>query len=340
MAWQRMALQGETPHYKQRLSNISGWLYARRRTLLFFTLAGFLILVFLYQFTSVFRSTSLYSISYVEQAGRHKSRISQKIWQILLPMPLVIKTKPVGFADPGSWLQMNPGYTYTLFGAEGARSFIHSKFPDRPELLQTFKELRNPGLKSDFLRYLVLYAEGGVYSDLDTTPERAIDDWVPEDFEAEARLVVGIEYDYLGAAEIKRGYAHPVQFAQWTIAAAPNHGVFLNMTENCLQALQALSQKYNQTLGELHSKDDEVLRATGPAAWTETVFAEISAQVPGITSLKELSGMKQPKLFGNVLVLPIDGFGSGLPHSGSSRWFKPKEALASHHSKGSWRVGE
>ncbi|KAK9413604.1 hypothetical protein SUNI508_11813 [Seiridium unicorne] len=147
-------------------------------------------------------------------------------------------------------------------------------------------------------------------------PERPIDDWVSQEYEAEARLVVGIEYDYLGASEIDKNYQYPVQFAQWTIAAAPKHDVFMNMTDNCLMALHALSAKYNKNLGELHSKDDEVLKATGPVAWTEKVFAAIKARIPEAIRLENLSGMKEPKLFGDILVLPIDGFGEGQSHSG------------------------
>ncbi|KAI1860767.1 uncharacterized protein JN550_011368 [Neoarthrinium moseri] len=343
MDWTRMRMEEDgrwyayKDWYARKWSDTKSWAYARRRALVIWLVIVLLLLGYLFQFTTVFHPSRLYSISYQEQVARHNSLVSQKIWQILLPMPKKLKSKPVAFAEPSAWMQMNPGYTYTLFGTEGAVAFLQSRFPRRQDYLETFNELRNPGLKSDFLRYMVLYAEGGVYSDLDTRPEKPIDEWVPTDYETVARLVVGIEYDSLGG-DIGKDYTYPVQFAQWTIAAAPEHSVFVNMTERCIRGLHELSEKYNTSLGEINSKDDEVLKATGPVAWTETVFEGIQVQAPELQSISDLSGMKEPTLYGDILVLPINGFGSGLPHSGSARWFTPKEALTTHHSESSWRI--
>ncbi|KAG6365663.1 hypothetical protein INS49_007274 [Diaporthe citri] len=52
-------------------------------------------------------------------------------------------------------------------------------------------------MKTDFLRYLVILAEGGVYSDLDTWALKPVDDWVPQYLRGSVRAVVGIEFDQL-----------------------------------------------------------------------------------------------------------------------------------------------
>lgn len=91
-------------------------------------------------------------------------------------------------------------------------------------------------MRSDILRYLYLYLEGGVYSDIDTVALKPINDWVPPEFRDRARLIVGIEYDRrdndYGWAEIP----HWVQFCQWTIAAAPHHPVFISMVDRALRS--------------------------------------------------------------------------------------------------------
>ena len=52
-----------------------------------------------------------------------------------------------------------------------------------------------------------------------------------------------------------------------------------------------------------------------------------------------LTGLKSPRLFGDVLVLPIDAFASGVPHSGASP-FGSGEAFVTHQFQGSWRGGD
>ncbi|KAK6079478.1 alpha-mannosyltransferase och1 [Seiridium cupressi] len=326
--------------YVQNWTDLRSWTHIRKRPCVAWLGALVLICWCIFQFTTLFHPRQLHSISY-KQIMQHKSLVSRKMWQILLPMPEDIHVNPVTFEEPSAWMEMNAGYTYTLFGIDGAAAFLESRFPNQTDYLETFNKLRNPGLKSDLFRYMVLYAEGGVYSDLDTRPKKPINEWVPEAYRPTARLVVGLEYDSLGG-EVGESYTYPVQFAQWTIAAAPQHNVFTQMIDRCIQRLGELSEKHgagNSDRGLLNSNDDDVLKATGPVAWTEIIFQDIQRQAPEIQSLQDLSRMEEPRLYGDILVLPINGFGSGQPHSGSARWFTPKEALVTHHAKSSWRIG-
>ena len=66
-----------------------------------------------------------------------------------------------------------------------------------PNSIDTYFALRNPGMKTDLLRYLILWVEDGVYADLDTWALKPIDAWVPEHLKAEGsvRAVVGLEWD-------------------------------------------------------------------------------------------------------------------------------------------------
>ena len=48
---------------------------------------------------------------------------------------------------------------------------------------------------------------------------------------------------------------------------------------------------------------------------------------------KNLTGMREPRLYGDVLVLPIDVFATGVPHSGAS------EGVVKHQFAGAWRSG-
>jgi alpha 1,6-mannosyltransferase len=85
----------------------------------------------------------------------------------------------------------------------------------------------------------------------------------------------------------------------------------------------------------------EVVSTTGPAAWTDAVFDLLKRHDPTLVSTKNLSYMAGAKLFGDILVLPVDGFGMGQPHSHSTNdGTVPEQALVKHLFSGSWRGDE
>ncbi|KAI0008243.1 family 32 glycosyltransferase [Xylariaceae sp. FL0662B] len=267
-------------------------------------------------------------------------RIPRKIWQIFLP-PINARDRfvidPERLSDTATWLAINPDYTYKLVGLTGANNFVDQHYGDDPSLHAAYYALQNPGLKSDLLRYLILSVEGGTYTDTDTVALKSIDDWVPEEIRHLVRVVVGIEFDRLDGgrwAEIP----HEVQFCQWTISAVPNHTLFGSMINRALSSLRGLESTYNTTLGELKPTSFEVMNSTGPAAWTDVVFSYLQQADPSLVSTRNLSGLTQPALYGDILILPIDGFGMGQPHSRSTNdGTIPDTALLRHNFRGSWR---
>lgn len=192
-------------------------------------------------------------------------------------------------------------------------------------------------MKSDLLRYLLLDIEGGVYTDTDTIALKPIDVWVPAGLRDQVRLVVGIEFDRrdgVAWADIP----HWLQFCQWTIAAAPGHAVFPKMVARILQSLKDLSATHGLPVNQLHFTSFEVMNSTGPAAWTDVVFEQLQEHDPTLNTTKDLSFMTGPKLYGDILVLPIDGFGMGQQHSNSTNdGTIPDDALVKHIFHGSWR---
>ncbi|TDZ65960.1 Initiation-specific alpha-1,6-mannosyltransferase [Colletotrichum trifolii] len=267
--------------------------------------------------------------------------IPSKIWQIMLPKVWDKKTpvNPEALKETATWLAMNPDYTYTLVGGDGGRDFISRHFGHNETIVSTYNSLPNVGMKSDFLRYLLLYIEGGVYTDTDTLALKPIDDWVPKLFRNQTRLIVGIEFDQRDGgmwAEIP----HSLQFCQWTIAAAPGHPVFRKMVSRVIQSLHELIQKHNPTGDDPSWKPTsfEVMNSTGPAAWTDVVWEYLQETDDSLTDIRNLSSLGPPRLFRDALVLPIDGFGMAQPHSGSTNDGSiPEVALVKHLFGGSWR---
>ncbi|KAK8055220.1 family 32 glycosyltransferase [Apiospora rasikravindrae] len=269
--------------------------------------------------------------------------IPSKIWQIFLT-PRDATTGQTGdidhqkLGDTASWIAMNPDHQYILMSLNAADRFVRNNFVSNWTIRRTYQQLKNPGLKSDLLRYLILSVEGGVYTDTDTVCFQPIDRWIPEEFRDRARVIVGIEFDKLDGPNWV-DIPHDLQFCQWTIAAAPGHPLFTRMVERAITSLKETAALHGTTVAALQATSFETMNTTGPAAWTDVVFEQIQLMDPSVQSLRDLSGMTEPRLYGDILVLPIDGFGMGQPHSNSTNdGTIPPNALLRHNFRGSWRT--
>ncbi|KAL7799948.1 glycosyltransferase family 32 protein [Trichoderma ceciliae] len=270
--------------------------------------------------------------------------IPPSIWQIVLP-----RTQPFRgdlnhihvdvrqLENTASWIATNPDYQYTLVGQKGGDDFVQSRFSHNPRIAEVYHNLTNVGMKSDLLRYLVLDVQGGVYTDTDTVALKPIDSWIPAHLRDKVRLIVGIEFDRRDGgpwADIP----HWLQFCQWTIAAAPGHPVFKKMVNRVLHSLDDLSALHALPIDQLHPESFEVMNSTGPAAWTDVVFEQLQEYNPLLNDTQDLSFMEEPTLIGDILILPIDGFGMGQDHSASTNdGTIPETAMMRHLFTGSWR---
>jgi len=259
--------------------------------------------------------------------------IPKKIWQNMFSHLI----DPQELKETPTWLAKNPDYAYKLVGLPGADEILAKYYNDDSDIKTTFNRLRNTGIKSDLLRYMILYNEGGVYTDIDTVALKPIDKWVPEKYRDQVRVLIGLEFDQ-GDGGGWVDIFHEVQFCQWTIAAAPGHPLLKNMLDHGLKRLHEVLKDTNQTMETFKPKSVDVLTSTGPAAWTDVVFRELQKIEPELTSLRNLSGMTGPRLFNDIMILPIDAFGMGQPHSKSTNdGTIPKAALSKHLFRGSWR---
>ena len=188
-------------------------------------------------------------------------------------------------------------------------------------------------LRADFLRYLLLAIEGGVYSDIDTELLKPIHEWVPDEFKMKTRLVVGLEADQSPPVA---GTTYEVQFCQWTLAGAAGHEALWMMVERILSRIK--ERPFHDPPEDVNYSNDEVLDITGPAGWTEVVFEYLNSVVDEPVTWKNLTGMREPRMYGDVLILPINAFATGVPHSGASEEIVD-DSFVKHQFAGAWRNG-
>ena len=117
--------------------------------------------------------------------------------------------------------------------------------------------------------------------------------------------------------------------------ATSNHPLLWTIVNHTTFAILELADLHGLALFDLEPTDEEVLRTTGPNRWTSCILEYLRNQ--GLTvSCPDVRDLMGSKLFGDVLLLPIDALGTGQSHSGSSPDGSP-DALLRHQFTHSWR---
>ncbi|KAL2816233.1 hypothetical protein BDW59DRAFT_153371 [Aspergillus cavernicola] len=253
----------------------------------------------------------------------HQASLSfpAKIWHKCGPKGVDEKTQQL----VDLWLEKNPNFRHELLTDESADQYVRENYAHWPEVLETYMSLTVPILKADFLRVLILYADGGIWSDLDVSCEVPVSGWVPDkiakDTEHPVNVVVGIEFD---------GW----QFTSWTVMAKPHLQHFKAVIEYVVKQLKALAVENHVTLaGITKPMIPDVVAVTGPQAITMSLLKSVSEETGEDITKQHISQLKEPKRIGDILVLPQAAFAAlqgGLPTDQGPY-------LVSHHYSGSWK---
>lgn len=227
------------------------------------------------------------------------------------------------------WRNKNPEFRYELLSSESANTYVDDHFRGRADIFSTFHRLDDAILRADLIRYLTLLAEGGVYSDIDTECTRPVRSWIPAELRNQTNVLLGIEYDARGG-EVREDIMMPIHICQWTMMAKPNHPVFNHVVDRVVAELQELGA--GSDLIRAKSRGD-VLKTTGPRIFTLSVVEALATQLDQNITLNDFAFIDSPKLFGDVLIMPVSAFGSGQDHS-ESKPYGNDEQLIAHHFRG------
>lgn len=260
-----------------------------------------------------------------------------------------------------NWRNNNPSYKYELVTDSMAERIVYLHYRNVPQVIEAFAALPHMILKADFFRYLVLYALGGVYSDVDTYTLKSIDTWFQtitdsDEFGLEVAkkerkpygLLVGIEADSIGRADWAQWYARRMQICQWTIMSKPGHPILRNTIAAIVEDTLRMKKAGILAQGRI---DTNVLNFTGPARWTdETVrylscvrcadpnhrFRHNDINAKALAKFEQsLYHLHRPKQIEDVVFLPTTSFSPGFGSlSGDS---SHPLAFVFHNFVGSWR---
>jgi len=231
-----------------------------------------------------------------------------------------------------TWFPVDGDWSYRFIGTSSGARFVKEHFKDQPEILDVYTSLRVPVMVSDFLRYLLLAGDGGVYADSDVEMIKPLQDWVPEPYRNITRAMIGIEKDH--AAEDEPD-AWSFRFVQHTLMTAKAHPIMINMVRNITDKMLELSHEKNTPMSQLELHDRDVVRITGPRGFKDVVFEHLSREVGERIGWRNVTRITEPKLFGDTLIVPINFFAAGQQHSGSDG--ASPDRRVQHYWSGTWR---
>lgn len=299
---------------------ISKWLYSKRvRTIAFITCLFFIITysslfnnVYLDQFKqspinyhipSTAHSNDINMRQYTSHLNTLRDQLTRTfpydpesiiphtIWQTWKTGPQDSKFPSKFRSTQKKWTSMADatGYQYSLITDESILPLLQNLYGEVPLVIEAYKLLPTIILKADFFRYLILYARGGIYSDMDTHPLKPFNKWVSSSESTlykqlysgtllpyknvnrdlttlpshEPGLIIGIEADP-DREDWAQWYARRMQFCQWTIQSKPGHPLLreliLNITATTLKSVQGspYSDDQNQMFDLKHLRDYDI----------------------------------------------------------------------------------
>ncbi|RMY62994.1 hypothetical protein D0863_10775 [Hortaea werneckii] len=260
-------------------------------------------------------------------------RFPRKIWQIWKVGSLDFQIKDLEVAR--SWIQKNPTYRYEVLTDDNDMAYVEREYgPDglnRLDIVHVYKNLNLKIIKADLLRYMVMYVEGGLYTDIDVEAVRPISKFIPERYnERDVDMVVGVEIDEPLFAD------HPVlgpkcqSFVQWTFMCKPRLPVMMRLIETIMAWLKQVAEEQGVTIAAIQLDFDQVISGTGPSAFTKAILAEMSEREGRDVKWKTFSDMEESKLVGNILVNNVEAFAAGQGHSNAGN-HESRHSLVKHH---------
>lgn len=283
----------------------------------------------------------VYLVLYRSFSGIHRQSIisedtqlfPRKIWQSW-------KVDPTRFEDRDAerartWVVKNPSLRYEVLTDGNGLAYVEEVFGparfNRPDIIHTYKSLNAKIIQADLLRYIIMYAEGGIWADIDVEAIRSFDHFIPKRFnEHDLDMIIGVETDEPDFKD------HPVlgskaqSFCQWTFVCKPQLPVMLQLIDHILLWLDGIAQKEGKSISEIELDFDQVLSGTGPSAFTSAILAQMSKVHGSEVTWQEFHDLKESAVVGGILVLPAEAFAAGTGHSDSGN-HGGKGALVKHH---------
>jgi mannosyltransferase OCH1-like enzyme len=253
------------------------------------------------------------------------------IWQTTGPKSITDEQA----SDIASWRQKHPFFSFTMMTDEQGDSFVSEYYANRTDIVDLFLRLPIPIIKADLFRYLVLVEKGGIYADIDVLCLEPISTWLPAEHANvvdSIDLIVGLEFDMEFRGE---GVEIASQFTNWVIASKPGNKHLMYVVDSAVAAIYAVAKKNKVEIEQLELwMFPDVVNIAGPKKMTIAILESLSEAMNQLVDDRMISDTKEPRLVGDVLVMPNNAFADW--QAGYPKGRGP--VLVRHHYAGSWKA--
>lgn len=189
-------------------------------------------------------------------AGRYVPKLLHQTYHTRdLPAPLTEAVERTRAA--------NPGWEHRLYDDADIVDFISTEYGQDIRDIYLGIHHKYGAARADLFRYLLMYRRGGVYLDIKSRPNKALDDVLRPDDTYVLSQWHGERFAGMGMG-VHRALREieGTEYQQWHIVAAPGHPFLKNVIENVLRNLSI----YNPGIHGVGKTG--VLAVTGPIAYT------------------------------------------------------------------------
>ena len=206
-----------------------------------------------------------------------------------------------------TWTDLNPGYQHKLLTDQLIAGYVRDHFHAKnPNIKETFLQAKDFVLQLDLIKYMVLWAEGGVYSDLDVACVQPLKQWVPPQFIDKAGIVLGVQVEQKAGQD---GNAREsFQLADWTIMSKPNQPFLWFLYQRLTENIKLLAAE--ETVPAPDNRPYNISDVTGRNALTQAFLAYTTSVTATKVTVNNFTKIAEPTLFGEILVLPVQAFAS------------------------------
>ncbi|KAK1752189.1 hypothetical protein QBC47DRAFT_68149 [Echria macrotheca] len=265
-----------------------------------------------------------------------RSDFPNKIWQTWKVSPLAFEQRDLDTAR--SWTRKNPDWRYEVLTDGNDLRYVEWHFGpegfDRPDIVDFYRNVKAAIVKADLLRYLIMYAEGGIYADIDVEALKPMSKFIPDRYDhKDIDMVVGVEIDEPDWKD------HPIlgpksrSFCQWTFMCKPQLPVMMRLIEQIMTWLNGVAEQQKVPLAEVQLDFDQIISGTGPSAFTNAILDQMNLDKKNPNQRIDwdmFHDMSESRVVSRVLVLTVEAFAAGQGHSDSGN-HEARAALVRHH---------
>ncbi|OWB74821.1 alpha-1,6-mannosyltransferase activity protein [[Candida] boidinii] len=179
------------------------------------------------------------------------------------------------------WREVNDGFNHNLLSLNEVEESIVDYFkPTVPEIIEALRSLPHDRLKFEFLKYLVIYINGGLYADIDSVCIKPLKYWYDSKL-ISGKLLVGITNDF-NDLNWEKLYNRRLEFSNNIFRAKSHHPFLAKLIARITyisftQSELIKNSNWDEIFQNVDANGEPLVQFTGPSIFTDTLFEYLNS---------------------------------------------------------------